>query len=213
LVEIGAARVELPRTRDASKSLPKTIELNLVCVREPDPPAGAEPIEWRLWTSEPIETQEQILRVVDIYLRRWLIEDYIKALKSGCRVQERELESRKALIRLVGLMAPVAWHMLRIRDWARMEPSRPVGELLPASMMEVLRQASVRRPLPEHPTVQETFLAIAGLGGHLKHNGPPGFLVLARGYHDLLRLHCGAVLGRQADALRLCSPTAFPGDV
>jgi hypothetical protein len=41
------------------------------------------------------------------------------------------------------------------------------------------------------PTVREAMMAIAGLGGHLKSNGDPGWLVLGRGMHDLLLLELG----------------------
>jgi hypothetical protein len=34
-------------------------------------------------------------------------------------------------------------------------------------------------------------LAVASLGGHLKSNGDPGWIVLGRGLHDLLLLELG----------------------
>ncbi len=43
------------------------------------------------------------------------------------------------------------------------------------------------RRLARHPTAHEALLAVAALGGHIKSNGPPGWLVLHRGFQDLLR--------------------------
>lgn len=209
-VELGATKVRVKRPKDASRALPQELELNLVFVREPNPPQGVEPVEWRLWTTEPIDTPEQVLRVVDIYVRRWLIEEYIKALKTGCRVQERELETREGLTKLLGLMAPVAWHMVRLREWTREAPQARAAELLPPGFLEVLQQVAVRYPLPPNPTVEQALVSIAGVGGHLKRNGPPGFITLAKGYQELLLLTRGYELARQ----RL-SPanSSFFGDV
>ena len=39
-----------------------------------------------------------------------------------------------------------------------------------------------RRRLVESPTVRDLMLGIAALGGHIKNNGDPGWLVLGRGF-------------------------------
>ena len=51
--------------------------------------------------------------------------------------------------------------------------------------------AVAKKPLPARPTVRDAMLAIAALGGHVKNNGDPGWLVLGRGLHDLLLLELG----------------------
>jgi hypothetical protein len=55
----------------------------------------------------------------------------------------------------------------------------------------LLLGAVARRPLSAEPTVREVLFAIAGLGGHLRSNGEPGWLVLGRGFADLLALETG----------------------
>ena len=59
---------------------------------EANPPEGAEPIEWMLLSSEAVENQDDALRIVDYYGCRWLIEEYHQCLKSGCKVEQRQLE-------------------------------------------------------------------------------------------------------------------------
>ena len=80
-LEIRAGTVTFRRPKNLpAGDLPSRLEVNVVHVLERNPPEGATPVEWVLLTTEPIETQEGILRVVNIYLRRWLIEEYFKVL-------------------------------------------------------------------------------------------------------------------------------------
>src|SRR3954469_21374678 len=59
-------------------------------VRE-SPPVGETAIEWMLFTSEPIGTLAEIEAVVAHYPARWIIEEYFKALKTGCAFEKRQL--------------------------------------------------------------------------------------------------------------------------
>ena len=67
---------------------------------------------------------------------------------------------------------------------------------LSAKQIDVLRACGVR-PLCTTPTNQEAFIALAALGGHLRSNGPPGWLVLGRGYDRLLILEQGWIAGEK----------------
>ena len=70
----------------------------MVYAKEKDPPDDMEPVDWLLLTSEPIDTDEQILEVVDIYRARWLIEEYFSALKTRS-------PALSGLIRAVGVIS------------------------------------------------------------------------------------------------------------
>lgn len=176
----SAAQVTLPGKRKADKKL----TLNVVHVWEPEPPLGEPPVEWLLYTSEPIDTAEQILQVVDWYRARWTIEEYFKALKTGCAVEKRQFSDFKALTNSTALFLPIAWKLLRLKTEAAVRPHAPATTILDEDELEVL-VVTARKPLPKHPTVSEVMTAIADLGGHLKHNGAPGWQVLGRGYDKL----------------------------
>jgi hypothetical protein len=194
---ISASPIDLPATDTVSElGLPSTIRLNVVQVREIDPPEGEEPVEWRLLTPLPIDTVEQVLRIVDLYRVRWMIEELFKALKTGCAFEERQLETADRLINALALFLPIAWQMLRMRHLARVDSAAPATEVLTVQQLDVL-QAFVPK-LPTAPTVKDALMAVAKLGGHLKSNGMPGWLVLGRGYQTLLNLEAGwsAALGR-----------------
>lgn len=194
----SAASVTLRRPQTAPASLPKTLAINVVRVWEDNPPEGHEPVEWLLLTSEPIETVEQIMRVVDVYRMRWIIEEFFKAIKSGCAFEKRQLESFATLAAALAIFVPIAWFLLRLRSSARSQPSAPATLIIDDIRLEVLRRASNDR-LPSIPTVRDVLLAIARLGGHLKRNGEPGWQTLGRGYEDLLMLEAGFRLATRSD--------------
>jgi hypothetical protein len=185
LLQYSATRVELKRPHYAPASLPESLELWLVRVWEPAPPDGEMPVEWMLLTTEPCETPEDIIRVVDIYRARWIIEDFHKALKTGCLIQERQFESRHALLNVLGLFIPIAVHLLWLRTCAREAPEAPATDAFTPLQLTVLSHLS-RRKMPKNPTVVQAFWVLAKLGGHIANNGAPGWQVLGRAYVKLL---------------------------
>jgi hypothetical protein len=190
---VSAATLSLRRPPQAAKSLPETLTVNVVRVHEPDPPYGAEPVEWRLLTSEAIDTADDVAAVVDAYRARWLIEEYFKALKTGCAFEKRQLGSLRALLNALALFAPIAWQLLALRHLSREQDHVPAEALLSPLKLKLLRLHKDTRNMP-CTTVREAMLAIARLGGHIKNNGDPGWIVLGRGFDALLLLELGATL-------------------
>jgi len=171
--------------------VPKTVTINVVRIWEPEPPQGEEPIEWYLYTSEPIETAEQQLVVVDYYRARWVIEEYIKAIKTGCDFEKRQLQDYEALINLLAVFLPIAYRLLLLRSEAARTPEQAALNVVSQDELDVLRVLG-RRKLPEAPTAEDVYLAIAELGGYIKYaKTPPGWLTLARGFEDLQTLTAG----------------------
>jgi|WetSurMetagenome_2_1015567.scaffolds.fasta_scaffold141368_1 hypothetical protein len=187
---ITGCTVTLLRANYLSDPIPRRVVLNAVRVFEIDPPQGQEPIEWFLLTTEPIETDEQLLRVVDIYRCRWVIEELFKALKTGCIYQERELEDREALLLALVFFLPIACQLLWLRSCSRSSPDASAEGLVNDVQMRVIRHFSSRK-LPAAPTMRELVWAIAAIGGHLKNNGEPGWQVLARAWQQILQLEHG----------------------
>lgn len=175
----------------------RTLAVNIVSATEVDPPANAEPVQWLLITTEPIDTDEQILKIIDIYRGRWVIEEFFKALKTGCAVEQRQLESKHTILNALGMMLPIAWRLLHLRTLSRTADRDPARRVVTELELQVLRHAS-KTPLPAEPTVVDVLLAIARLGGHLRSNGEPGWLVLGRGYQDLMMMVAGFKLATAA---------------
>jgi hypothetical protein len=181
----GASEVELKKPRNLpADEYPPSLHLWLVRVWEEKPPAGEKAIEWLLLTSEPCEGATEIARVVDIYRSRWMIEDFNKALKTGCALEERQLESRHALLNLLALMIPIAVHLLWLRTCARDMPDAPATDVLTPLQLTVIRHLAHRK-LPEHPTAAQALWSLAGIGGHIANNGWPGWQVLGRAFVEV----------------------------
>jgi hypothetical protein len=176
------------------------IELNVVQVLEENPPPGAIPIAWVLATSLPIETRLQAERIIDAYRARWTIEEFHKALKTGCMFEKRQLESFNSITTLLALCYPIACELLRVRSRAR-QGGLQAAEVLRESLLDCLRAHPKARRLSQAPTAQEALAAIAGLGGHQKHNGPPGWETLAAGYMKLLEFEAGWLAARASQKM------------
>lgn len=202
-LEVSATTVTVARPHSSRADQPKTLTLNVVRVFEPNPPEQESPVEWRLWTNEPVNTEAEILAIVDAYRCRWRIEEFFKALKTGCAIEKRQLESYQGLINTVALMAPIAWRLLHLRTLAREQEQLPATHALTPSQLlclgAVLRKRG-RPPLPEVPTARDAMLGVAALGGHIKNNGEPGWIVLGRGLDDLLMIEVGYLLAKEQES-------------
>ena len=193
----SSSTVCLKRPRHVEEELPPDIQLNVVHVREIHPPEGQEPVDWTLFTTEPVDTDTAITRVVDFYRARWVIEEFFKALKTGCGFEKRQLESLHTLQNALALFLPIAWGLLRLRTLARDYPHLPATRSLQPLEITVLRRMGLIRAENALPTMREALLAIAKLGGFIKWNGEPGWLILGRGYQELIAMVAGFKLARK----------------
>ncbi len=190
-VNVAVAAVTLKRPRGYPTHWPRALAVNVVYAWEAEPPTGESPLEWQLVTTEPIDTVEHVLGVVEWYRRRWLIEEFFKCLKTGCAYEKRQLESLNTLLVALGLLAPIAWQLLLMRHLARDLPTARASVALTAQQIAVLRATPAGRTLPAMPCIRDALLAIARLGGHLRQNGAPGWLVLTRGMQTLRYMEAG----------------------
>jgi hypothetical protein len=186
VLEIRATAVDLHRAHQHAEHLPDCLPLNFVEAREVGAPNGTTPVIWRLVTTEPIATTDQIAEVIDFYRRRWVIEEFFKAIKTGCRFESHQLEDIKGLLTALVIESAIAWQILRLRHVARREPDAPGSGLLTSRQFEILSLLRVARGDPMVIiTVQDTIDELATLGVHLPNNGPPGWAVLKRGLRKL----------------------------
>lgn len=189
----GATTIRVKRSWAIRVENGPEFDLNVVHVWEPSPPAGQSAVEWTLLTTLPTTTAEQIAFVIDVYRRRWLVEELFKSLKTGCQFEKVQLETGAALVNAFAVTLPVAVCLLALRDVARTSPQARARDVLTALQIKILAVHEHTRALPLL-TARDAMLAVARLGGHIKNNGDPGWLVLGRGYEDLLVLEAGAAL-------------------
>lgn len=185
-LNVAAGRLTLRKTRYAKTG--HDVEINVVRIWEPKPPASALPIEWILLTTEPIDSPAALERIVDWYRQRWVIEEFFKALKTGCSLEVRQLESYSALVKVTAILTPIAYRLLLLRGMERRNPdARPTCFFTPVELQLLIGDDS-NRGAPPPQNLSDAMRLLARMGGHLRSNGPPGWITLARGYQHLLVL-------------------------
>jgi len=188
---VSASTVDIRRSKGpVNRGAPPSLSVNVVRVIEIDPPDGEEPVEWNLLTNLPIDTREEIAFVVDCYRARWTIEEFFKAVKTGCAYEKLQLENERALRNALAIIMPIAWRMLLVRYVARGSEPMPAEKVLTKTQIEVLRNTPWTT-LPKRPSAKDALCAIATLGGHIRNNGEPGWQVLYAGLRDLMLLEVG----------------------
>ncbi len=180
VVSFGSVRLLPPESQQESSVRPLVVWV--VRVWEPEPPEGVEGLSWVLLTSVSVQTVEQAWERVDWYRARWIVEDYHQGLKTGCRVEGRQLQSYEGLRRLLGLVAPAAVRLLQLRAVARQRPEQPASQILPRDLVQVV--ASLAQVPAAQLTAQQCWHTIARQGGYLgrRRDGPPGWKTLWQGW-------------------------------
>lgn len=185
-LSFSACSVQIIAAKYLLKTCRESLNLNLVHVQELDCPEGEVPVDWKLITTELIGSTEQIIQIVDNYRKRWVIEEYFKALKTGCLYEKRQLESLDTLLNALAIFIPVAWRLLLMRSLARTKPNESASLVLSKTQIAVIKACSKRKIHGDIKTVKDALDAVAGLGGHIPNNGDPGWKVLGRGYQKML---------------------------
>jgi hypothetical protein len=176
---------------------PGPIRCWAVRVYEVNAPAGEDPIEWVILTDTPVTgkaAKEAALRVAFWYSCRWLIEEYHKCLKTGCRVESRQLERASRLQSALGILAVVAVRLLQLKHQARVNPDAPADSVVPGIYVQTL--AAYLKQKASELTAGRFWRETAKLGGFLcrKSDGDPGWLTLWRGWQHLETLAEGVEL-------------------
>ncbi len=152
-------------------------------------PNPKEQLEWMLLTTLPVESVEDALKVIGYYKQRWGIERFHKILKSGCRIEDRQLGQARSLEACLAIDAMVAWRIYYACHLAREVPDAPCTIFFEEEEWKALTAFSQRQrqPAPQAPTLKEMVDLVAKLGGWLGRKGddPPGTEVLWRGFQRL----------------------------
>lgn len=190
-VRFSSFKMNPPRNNPKHKMevLPD-IHMYAIHALEKHPPEGEDAVEWMLLTNQPITNLLEACERVRWYSLRWRIEMYFKVLKSGFRVEMCRLGTADRLICYLTVMSIVAWRLFMITLIARTNPSLPCSDFL--SELEwtaLMAKSSSKGSLPSAPpSIADVLIEIAKLGGYLarKMDGPPGTLVLWRGWKRLM---------------------------
>jgi hypothetical protein len=189
-LQIRSQAVRLPAPAHWRKATTHPVlELWALEAWEAEPPKGEPAICWRLLTTLPAKSLRSAVTALGYYTLRWKIELWHKILKSGCRIEERQLESFERLERVLRVDAVIAWRVLFLMTQGRIQPQLPCTVALEDYQWKAL-YAFLKKALPprgQPPHLGEAMLLVARLGGFLarKGDGYPGSQVLWRGLAKL----------------------------
>jgi hypothetical protein len=187
---IRFAEVKLKSPARRSKQQARVIRVWAILAEEQNPPTEVAPICWLLLTMLPVTTLEAAIEKIRWYVIRWQIELFHKVLKSGCRVEDRQLDTVEKLIRCLMVDAIIAWRILLLTKLGREVPELPCTVVFDEYEWKALYYfVNKTQQLPDQePTLQAAIRMVAKLGGFLgrKRDGQPGSITIWRG---LIRLH------------------------
>jgi len=178
-LEIRALRVTV-KPPHARSRLPQ-VTYNVVLVQEVNGPGDGTDVEWLLITTLPIDTVDEILQVVDYYVARWTIEVYFRVLKTGCRVEEIQLETVHRLKNCLAFYKIIAWRVMHLTYLGRECPELPCTAVFDDCEWKSVWRVTTKKEVPRRPpTLSEFIPLLARLGGYnnRKHEKPPGPQVL-----------------------------------
>lgn len=184
-----------PPKHRTSEQLP-SVTLWAVWANETTPPEGSEPVEWMLLTTDAVHSTQDALEKLEWYTCRWGIEVWHKVLKSGCRIESRQLEDAENIKRMLAVYSIIAWRIIYAGMLARFLPDAPCSLILEDAEWQALYcTINHTQTLPNQPpTLREAIRMIGRLGGFLgrKADGEPGVQALWIGFrrlHDLTQMY------------------------
>ncbi len=188
----------------------KTIQLNdidtaiqVVYLRELNPPFGEDAAEWLLLTSLEVENFEQAEEIVEIYTKRWAVEDFHKCLKTGCSFEQRQFDSPKAIANILAILSLVAVFLLRLRHLAKNHGEQDLSKLFQSPIRPFIKHIApiyLKAKDLKHCQVDSVkwfCLLLGRMGGHqgVATKGLPGWQCLWKGWVFLQHLLTGYGFG------------------
>ena len=155
-----------------------SIKLTCVIAKEkPGTSSGREELEWVVLTNMEVTNNSDAVGIIEYYLCRWEIETFFKVLKSGCKIENLQLEKKENLCKCISLYMTVAWRIMYLLKLGREIPDLPSLEIFSEIELKCLyAKAGKKIKREKNPKIGEVIKLIAKLGGYMnrKNDGPPG---------------------------------------
>jgi len=184
-VRFLSVELEAPRHKQKYLGATESVKVAVIEIKEPGVEGG---VHWRLLTTLAVTDFETACRVVRWYSLRWQVEVFHRVLKTGCRVERRQMRTMASLEPMIALDLIVAAYLTGLISQSRSRPQAPASEWLESAELQALVRYHREDPAKAAVlTVGEATALIGRLGGHLgrKNDGPPGAEVVWRGLRKL----------------------------
>ena len=152
------------------------IKINVITFKEETKDAEIKPIEWILITTLDIQNMEAAVKLLGYYKARWQIEIFFRTLKTGCKIEELQLEKKERLEPCLALYMIIAWRIMYITMIGRVYPNLPADQVFETEEIEIISIIANKKSPSEKLTVKALIRIIASFGGFLgrKSDGEPG---------------------------------------
>jgi hypothetical protein len=164
-LEIRAISVQVKPPHARKHLLPVTH--SVVLVEEVGGPGDGTDLNWLLITTLPIDANDDVLKILEYYMARWAVEIFFRTLKTGCRVEEIQLETIDRLQRCLAFYKIIAWRILYLTYLNRTCPKLPCTAVFEESEWKSVWRVVTKKPLPKKPPMLSQFMQLlTRLGGY-----------------------------------------------
>ena len=144
-LEVSYGKVTIPAPDRGLLKKCSSIKLSVVYAKEVNPPEGAEPIQWRLFTTLDISSSEEALECVAFYKQRWKIEVFHRVLKSGCNVEKHKQGTAESLKRVIAIDMVIAWRIMLLTMLGRECPEMPADLIFTQDELLVMNMLAKKK--------------------------------------------------------------------
>ncbi len=184
-IRFGEVELKPPRLKKEKEN----IKVWAILVREENAPESVRPLEWMLYTTTSVNTFEEAVEKLEWYTKRWGIEVYHKTLKSGCKIEERQLGKAERIETCLAIDMVVAWRIYYLTKLGRETPDMPCSVFFEESEWKALVVFKTKNSVAptQPPKLRDAIRMVASLGGFLgrKSDGEPGTKTLWLGLQRL----------------------------
>jgi hypothetical protein len=157
-----ATQIELPVPIDRkAKEKNAPFSINLVWVKEYNPPEDVTALEWILMTTLPIDSLQQVSKIVHYYTMRWIIERFHYILKQGMLIEKLQIDTLERLQNALQLYSIVAWHLLWLYKLGQQNSQEKAELCFDQESVEILQTVSKKQII----TIADFIFCLAHLAG------------------------------------------------
>lgn len=132
-----SAQISLPKLKSGKEG---EVKMNVIWVKET--PSSKDAINWVLMTTLPVESFEDILRIVGYYSKRWVIERFHFILKSGMNIEKIQIDDAERLKNALQLYSLIAWHVLKIHRLGEQASQEDATEYFEERSIDILQKVA-----------------------------------------------------------------------
>lgn len=164
---------------------------------------GEKPVHWRLLTTHEIKNDEDAKNIIDLYRKRWNIEQLFRTMKSqGIKTEDVQITKKEWLIKMCFLCLLSATKILQLTICRDGKINREANQIFSEKELDcmelLLKKYEGKTQKQKNPFMKRTvawcywlIARIGGWKGYTKSEGPAGPITLKEGLEQFDRIYEG----------------------